>query len=75
MAMRNASYSEYMNITEQIIKYIDSLPETNRSDIEILLKYILQLLPKSRLRFSDGKGKIGSIPNIGYGLQTIKYVY
>lgn len=65
-----------MSINEQIIKYINSVPEPKRSDIEVLHKHILQLLPKSKLWFLDGKddkGKIVSNPNIGYGLQTIKY--
>ncbi len=65
-----------MNIQEQIQKYIDSQPEPKRADIEVLHKRILQVLPKCKLWFLDGKddkGKIVSNPNIGYGLQTIKY--
>ena len=65
-----------MNIKEQIKKYIDSQPEPKRADIEVLHKRILQVLPKCKLWFLDGKddkGKIVSNPNIGYGLQTIKY--
>lgn len=65
-----------MNIEEQIKKYIDSLPEPKRSDIGILHQHILQLLPKHKLWFLDGKdekGKIISNPNIGYGLRAIKY--
>ena len=65
-----------MNIQEQIKIYIASLPEPKRSDIEALHKRILQALPKGKLWFLDGKddnGKIVSNPNIGYGLQTIKY--
>ena len=65
-----------MNVQGQIKKYIDSLPEPKRSDIELLHKHILLLLPKCKLWFLDGKddnGKIVSNPNIGYGLQTIKY--
>jgi hypothetical protein len=65
-----------MNIEEQIRKYFDSLPESNRADIEVLHKRILQLLPDSKLWFLNGKddkGKVVSNPNIGYGLQTIKY--
>jgi hypothetical protein len=65
-----------MNIQEQIKKYIDSQPEPKRADIEALHKRILQALPKCKLWFLDGKddkGKIVSNPNIGYGLQTIKY--
>ena len=65
-----------MSVQVQIKKYINSLPEPKRSDIELLHKHILLLLPKCKLWFLDGKddnGKIVSNPNIGYGLQTIKY--
>ncbi|MFZ2863761.1 MAG: hypothetical protein WA440_03340 [Ignavibacteriaceae bacterium] len=65
-----------MNIQEQIKKYIVSLPEVKRSDIEALHKRILELYPKCKLWFLDGKddkGKIVTNPNIGYGTQTIKY--
>ena len=65
-----------MSVQVQIKKYINSLPEPKRSDIELLHKHILQILPKCKLWFLDGKddnGKIVSNPNIGYGLQTIKY--
>jgi hypothetical protein len=65
-----------MNIQEQIKKYIDSQPESKRTDIEILHQRMLQIIPKCKLWFLDGKdekGKIVSNPNIGYGLQTIKY--
>jgi hypothetical protein len=65
-----------MIIKEQIKKYIGSLPEPKRADIETLHQRILQSLPKCKLWFLDGKddkGKIGSNPNIGYGIQTIKY--
>ena len=65
-----------MNIQEQIKKYIDSQPESKRADIEALHESILLSLPNCNLWFLDGKdekGKIVSNPNIGYGLQTIKY--
>ena len=65
-----------MRVQGQIKKFMDSLPEPKRSDIELLHKHILLLLPKCKLWFLDGKddnGKIVSNPNIGYGLQTIKY--
>jgi len=65
-----------MNIQEQIKDYIASQPEPKRSEIEALHKRILQALPKGKLWFLDGKddkGKIVTNPNIGYGLQTIKY--
>jgi hypothetical protein len=65
-----------MNIQEQIKNYIASQSDTKRSDIETLHKRILKTFPKCKLWFLDGKdnkGKIVSNPNIGYGLQTIKY--
>lgn len=65
-----------MNIQEQIEEYIATQPEPKRTDIEVLHKRILQVLPKCRLWFLDGKddkGKTVTNPNIGYGLQTIKY--
>ncbi len=65
-----------MNIEEQINQYISSQPELKRADIETLHQRILQLLPKCKLWFLDGKdenGKVVTNPNIGYGLQTIKY--
>ncbi|HJV19318.1 MAG TPA: hypothetical protein VJ552_05515 [Sediminibacterium sp.] len=65
-----------MSTQEQIKKYIASQPESKRADIEILHQRILQALPKCELWFLDGKddkGKVVSNPQIGYGLQTIKY--
>jgi hypothetical protein len=65
-----------MNLQEQIKKYIDSQPEPKRSEIEALHLLILQALSNCKLWFLDGKdekGKIVSNPQIGYGLQTIKY--
>jgi hypothetical protein len=65
-----------MNIKEQIKKYIDSQPEPKRSDMYELHGIILKVKPKSKLWYLDGKddkGKTVSNPNIGYGLQTIKY--
>lgn len=65
-----------MNIEEQIQNYIDSQPDSKRAEIETLHHRICQALPNSKLWFLDGKdenGKIVSNPNIGYGLQTLKY--
>lgn len=65
-----------MNIKELIKKYISSQPEPKRSDMQKLHSLILQVLPKSKLWFLDGKddkGKIVSNPNIGYGSYIIKY--
>jgi hypothetical protein len=65
-----------MNVQEQIKKYIDSQPKLKRAEFEMLHKRILQLMPKCKLWFLNGKdekGKVVTNPNIGYGLQTIKY--
>ena len=65
-----------MDIQQQINKYIDSQPDSKRVDFQTLHSHILQLLPNCRLWFLEGKdekGKVISNPNIGYGLQTIKY--
>src|SRR6187455_778612 len=65
-----------MNVQEQIKQYIGSQPEQKRSDMQSLHRTIQQCMPKCKLWFLDGKNsenKTVSNPNIGYGLQTIKY--
>src|SRR5262245_30917493 len=65
-----------MNIDEQIKEYIATQPEPKRSEMQELHRIILKLMPKCKLWFLDGKdekGKTVSNPNIGYGVQTIKY--
>ena len=65
-----------MNIKEEIKKYIASQPEPKRGEMQELHQHILQVMPKCKLWFLDGKddkGKIVSNPNIGYGSYTIKY--
>lgn len=65
-----------MNVKGQIKEYIASQPEPKRSDMQELHRIILELKPASKLWFLDGKdseNKTVSNPNIGYGLQTIKY--
>jgi Domain of unknown function (DU1801) len=65
-----------MNVQEQIQKYIGSQPEPKRSDMQALHRIIRQVMPACKLWFLDGKNsenKTVSNPNIGYGLQTIKY--
>ena len=65
-----------MSVKEQIANYIASLPEPKRSDVQELHRVLLQVSPKFKLRFLDGKnseGKIVSNPNIGYGSYTMKY--
>jgi hypothetical protein len=65
-----------MNTQEQIKKYISNQPEPKRSDMQALHRIIMEVMPKCKLWFLDGKddkGKTVSNPNIGYGFQTIKY--
>lgn len=65
-----------MSVQEQIDDYISGQPRPKRDDLLELHLRILQLSPECQLWFLDGKneeGKIVSNPNIGYGLQTIKY--
>jgi len=65
-----------MNLPKQIDEYIASHPEPKRSDMQELHHLVLKVNPASKLWFLDGKdseGKTVSNPNIGYGLQTMKY--
>ena len=65
-----------MDVQEQIEAYIASQHESKRSDMQDLHRIIPEIMPKCKLWLSDGKddkGKTVSNPNIGYGLQTIKY--
>lgn len=65
-----------MSPQEQIKKYIENQPEPKRTDIKSLHQRMVKMLPKSKLWFLDGKddnGKVVSNPQIGYGLQTLKY--
>jgi Domain of unknown function (DU1801) len=65
-----------MKMEDQIEKYIAGQPEPKRGDMRALHRLIRETMPACKLWFLDGKnsdGKIVSNPNIGYGLQTIKY--
>jgi Domain of unknown function (DU1801) len=65
-----------MNVNEQINEFIISQAEPKQSEMQELHQHILQVMPKCKLWFLDGKddkGKTVANPNIGYGLQTIKY--
>jgi hypothetical protein len=65
-----------MNTLEQIEEYVTGQPEPKRSDMQTLHRVILKLMPGCRLWFLDGKNsdnKTVSNPNIGYGIQTLKY--
>src|SRR5205085_5646889 len=74
--LRVSTTKFYMNISGQIKKYITNQPEPKRSDMQALHCIILEVMPACKLWFLDGKnsdGKTVSNPNIGYGLQTMKY--
>jgi hypothetical protein len=65
-----------MSVQEQIKKYITGQPEPKRSDMQQLHRIILQVQPKCKLWFHDGKdseNKTVSNPSAGYGFYTIKY--
>jgi hypothetical protein len=65
-----------MNVQEQIEKYITSQPEPKRSDMQVLHRLTLDVLPRCRLWFFNGKdseNKTVSNPTIGYGVQIINY--
>lgn len=65
-----------MTTKEEIKHYIASQPESKQSDMHALHRIILKIMPGCKLWFLDGKNaenKTVSNPNIGYGLQTIKY--
>ena len=65
-----------MNVKGQIKEYISSQPEPKRSDMQELHRIILETMPECKLWFLDGKdseNKTVSNPNIGYGVQTMKY--
>jgi Domain of unknown function (DU1801) len=74
VATRN--YIFYMNVQEEIKKYIASQPEPKRGDMQELHQLILKVLPGCKLWFESGKNsenKTVSNPTIGYGFYTIKY--
>jgi hypothetical protein len=65
-----------MTIEEQIENYIAAQPEPKRGEMQALHRLMLRVSPQCRLWFLHGRdesGKVVSNPNIGYGLQTIKY--
>jgi hypothetical protein len=65
-----------MSVKEEIKKYITSQPEPKRSDMQELHRITLQVLPKCKLWFHNGKNSKNqtiSNPAIGYGVHTIKY--
>jgi hypothetical protein len=65
-----------MTVQAQVKKYITSQTEPRRSDMQELHRIILEMVPACKLWFLDGKNsdkKTVSNPNIGYGLNTIRY--
>jgi hypothetical protein len=65
-----------MNTRKQIDEHIAKQPEPKRGDMQELHGFILAQMPNCKLWFLDGiddDGKVVSNPNIGYGLQIIKY--
>ena len=65
-----------MSTEEQISAYIASLPEMQQIEMEELHRFMLSILPDTKLWFLDGRndeGKVVTNPNIGYGEYTIKY--
>lgn len=65
-----------MNVHSQIKDYIAAQSEPKQSDLQELHGIILEMIPNCKLWFLDGKDESGrtvSNPNIGYGVQTIKY--
>src|SRR5678815_5235530 len=65
-----------MTVQGEIKAYITCQPESKRSDMQLLHNTIQEVMPACKLWFLDGKnsdGKVVSNPNIGYGLQAMKY--
>lgn len=65
-----------MNTEDEIQNYIASQSYLKSRDMQTLHRQILEMEPGCRLWFLDGKNqenKTVSNPNIGYGLQTMRY--
>jgi hypothetical protein len=65
-----------MKVQQQIQAYLQSQPEPKQIDMVALHNIICEMMPKAQLWFLDGKdesGKVVSNPNIGYGVQELKY--
>lgn len=65
-----------MNVQNHIKSHIAAQPEPKRSDMQELHDIILGMMPDCKLWFLDGRDESGctvSNPNIGYGMQAIKY--
>lgn len=65
-----------MKTREQIEAYVAGQPAAKQADLRALEKLVLEVMPKGKLWFLDGRdasGKIVSNPNIGYGTQAMTY--
>lgn len=65
-----------MNIKEQIKAYLDNQDEPKRTDMQALHQRLLQMFPKRKLWFLDGRdntGKVVTNPNTGYGQFIMRY--
>jgi hypothetical protein len=65
-----------MDTAEKIKAFLDSLSVPKCAEMQALHTHILQLFPKAKLWFLDGKdetGKVVTNPSIGYGQYTIHY--
>ena len=65
-----------MSVNNQIKEYISAQPEAKRAEMDELHRFIMKIMPGSKMWFLDGKnseGKIVSNPSIGYGSYLIKY--
>jgi hypothetical protein len=65
-----------VTVRDEIESHIASQPEPKQGEMRALDRLIRKAMPRCKLWFMDGKddkGKIVTNPNIGYGLQTLKY--
>jgi len=65
-----------MNVQDQIKNHVAAQAEPKRSDMQELHEIILEMMPDCKLWFLDGRDESGrtvSNPNIGYGVQTMRY--
>lgn len=65
-----------MGTESEIKQYVDSLPESKRTEMQKLHELVLEISPSCQLWFLDGRddsSKVVSNPNIGYGAYTIQY--
>jgi hypothetical protein len=65
-----------VNVLAQVDAYIAAQPERKRADMQALHGIIQGLMPGARLWFLDGtdeRGRRVTNPNIGYGVQSMRY--